>query len=149
MYQPRWRSREGSDYTVPCRIVLGCARSIEAAVGRPVTGRSSFLLWSSWARPRLHPWPSLPFAMSFGALVVLNLHHLAFLHAPPLRRHSFCSRGPSFPPASGAGRLASSSLRLVWAADPKTGPLSAHVLRLEPNKLETITSYRPCIVGSS
>ena len=49
---------------VPHQTATGWARSIEAAVGRIVSARSRFLLWSTWARPPLH----LKFALAFAAV---------------------------------------------------------------------------------
>ena len=131
---------------VPHQTATGRARSIEAAVGRIVSARSRFLLWSTWARPPLH----LKFALAFAA-VSHELRRVGGRSPPPdnvtacpALEASFAVFAWSILPGSTwstpFGHFApgfvtrtvllhvaeDSWLRLLWAADPKTiGPLQA------------------------
>ena len=132
--------------TVPHLTANGWARSIEAAVGRIVSARSRFLLWSSWARPRLHP----KFALAFAAVshelrrVGGSVPPPATVTACPALEASlavfawsilpggawstpFGQFAPGFVTRAVVLKVAEDSwLRLLWASDPKTdGPLQA------------------------
>ena len=85
---------------MPARTLQGWSRSVEAAVGRVVTGRSRFLLWSVWVRPRVHP----QFALSFAAV-----------------RHELRRTGGSQPPRPGAApcpALSASLAVFAWSILP-------------------------------
>ncbi|OLP85407.1 LINE-1 retrotransposable element ORF2 protein [Symbiodinium microadriaticum] len=131
---------------VPHQTANGWARSIEAAVGRIVSARSRFLLWSTWARSRLHP----KFALAFAA-VSHELRRVGGPSPPPdsvtacpaleaslavfawsilpggTWRTPFGHFAPGFVTRTVLLHVAEDSwLRLLWAADPKTiGPLQA------------------------
>jgi len=131
---------------VPAKTCSGWARSIEAAVGRQVTGRSRLLLWSAWAQPRLNP----QFALAFAA-VRHELRRAGRARQQRLDTHTcpslaaslsvfawsilpsgvwatpFGQFRPGFLSATVLLRLAEDSwTRQQWADDPKTdGPLDA------------------------
>ena len=132
--------------SVPHLTAQGWARSIEAAVSRIVSARSPLLLWSTWARPRLHP----KFALAFAA-ISHELRRVGSFLPPPahvtacpalqaslaifawsiLPDGTWCTPfgqfSPGFLTRAVALKVAEDSwLRLLWAADAKsTGPLEA------------------------